>query len=57
MNALIRSCLLEERTGEGIFTYKPAGGAAYALKWTFHNRLGLVFVAVYQKALALLYVD
>ena len=37
MNALIRSCLLEERTGENIFTYQPPGGATYALKWTFHN--------------------
>ena len=32
-------------------------GAAYKLKWTFHNKLGLVFVAVYQKILHLLYVD
>ncbi|EFJ49463.1 hypothetical protein VOLCADRAFT_74239 [Volvox carteri f. nagariensis] len=57
INALIRGCLLEERLGENTFTYVPKSGAAQALKWTFHNGLGLVFVAVYQKTLSLLYVD
>ncbi len=57
INALIRGCLLEERLGETTFTYVPKSGAAQALKWTFHNGLGLVFVAVYQKTLSLLYVD
>lgn len=57
LNALIRTCLLEERSGESTFTYTPKAGAAQTLKWTFHNGLGLVFVAVYQKALSLLYVE
>ncbi|EHA8592600.1 signal recognition particle receptor subunit alpha [Cocos nucifera] len=58
IDALIRSCLLEERSAETFFSYDaPAGGAAYNLKWAFHNDLGLVFVAVYQRILHLLYVD
>lgn len=57
INALIRSCLLEERSGDNTFTYVPKTGAHQALKWTFHNGLGLVFVAVYQKTLSLMYVD
>ncbi|KAL6223723.1 hypothetical protein ACLB2K_002581 [Fragaria x ananassa] len=56
IDTLIRSCLLEERSGAASFDY-TASGAAYTLKWTFHNELGLVFVAVYQKILHLLYVD
>lgn len=54
--ALYRSCLLEERAGDSSFQY-DAAGAAYTLKWRFHNELGLVFVAVYQRILHLLYVD
>uniref|UniRef100_A0A383V6G1 SRP54-type proteins GTP-binding domain-containing protein n=1 Tax=Tetradesmus obliquus TaxID=3088 RepID=A0A383V6G1_TETOB len=57
LNALIRTCLLEERSGDAAFTYAPKVGAQQALKWTFHNGLGLVFVAVYQKTLSLLYVE
>ncbi|XP_021713833.1 signal recognition particle receptor subunit alpha-like [Chenopodium quinoa] len=56
IDSLIRSCLLEERSGLASFVY-DAPGASYTLKWTFHNELGLVFVAVYQKILHLLYVD
>lgn len=56
IDTLIRSCLLEERSGAVSFNY-DAPGAAYTLKWTFHNHLGLVFVAVYQRILHLLYVD
>ncbi|CAH8306241.1 unnamed protein product [Eruca vesicaria subsp. sativa] len=52
IDTLIRSCLLEERSSEVSFNYE-----AYTLKWTFHNDLGLVFVAVYQRILHLLYVD
>ncbi|KAL0396538.1 UNVERIFIED_CONTAM: Signal recognition particle receptor subunit alpha [Sesamum calycinum] len=52
----MRSCLLEERSGAASYNY-DAPGAAYTLKWTFHNELGLVFVAVYQRILHLLYVD
>ncbi|CAM6128802.1 unnamed protein product [Calypogeia fissa] len=56
IDALIRSCLLEERAGDSAFQY-DVSGASYTLKWTFHNELGLVFVAVYQRMLHLLYVD
>ena len=37
VEALIRTCLLEERSGEKSFTYKPPVGAAYTLKWTLDN--------------------
>ncbi|XP_052199155.1 uncharacterized protein LOC127806130 isoform X2 [Diospyros lotus] len=56
VNTLIQSCLLEERSGAASYNY-DAPGAAYTLKWTFHNELGLVFVAVYQRILHLMYVD
>ncbi|XP_074294249.1 uncharacterized protein LOC141622098 [Silene latifolia] len=56
IDTLIRSCLLEERSGLASFNY-DVPGANYSLKWTFHNELGIVFVAVYQKILHLLYVD
>ncbi|GFS34843.1 signal recognition particle receptor alpha subunit family protein [Actinidia rufa] len=56
IDTLIRSCLLEERSGAASYNY-DAPGAAYTLKWAFHNELGLVFVAVYQRILHLLYVD
>ncbi|KAG9448891.1 hypothetical protein H6P81_008856 [Aristolochia fimbriata] len=56
IDALIRSVLLEERSGDSSYNYDGAG-ASYTLKWTFHNDLGLVFVAVYQRMLHLLYVD
>lgn len=56
MNTLIRTCLLEDRSGESVFGYNNTG-AAYNLKWSLNNSHGLVFVAVYQKALKLLYVD
>ncbi|KAJ8511147.1 hypothetical protein OPV22_001581 [Ensete ventricosum] len=58
IDALIRSCILEERSADSAFHYDgPAGCAAYTLKWAFDNDLGLVFVAVYQRILHLLYVD
>ncbi|KAJ1433584.1 SRP/SRP receptor, N-terminal [Sesbania bispinosa] len=56
IDTLIRSCLLEERSGASSYNY-DAPGASYSLKWTFHNDLGLVFVAVYQRILHLLYVE
>ncbi|CAK8564291.1 unnamed protein product [Lathyrus sativus] len=56
IDTLIRSCLLEERSGAASYNY-DAPGASYSLKWIFHNDLGLVFVAVYQRILHLLYVD
>lgn len=58
IDTLIRSCLLEERSADASYDYDaPSAGAAYTLKWTFHNELNLVFVAVYQRILRLLYVD
>ena len=55
--ALINTCLLEERAGDEAFGYTAPDGVSYALKWAFHNESSLVFVAVYQRALALSYVD
>ncbi|ONK57052.1 uncharacterized protein A4U43_C10F16110 [Asparagus officinalis] len=58
IETLIKSCLLEERSAEASFNYDAGGGGgAYTLKWTFSNDLGLVFVAVYQRILNLLYVE
>jgi len=57
IQALINTCLLEERSAEKSFTYTPKDGTPYSLKWRLHNELGLVFVAIYQRALPLLYVD
>ncbi|PKA55021.1 Signal recognition particle 54 kDa protein 1 [Apostasia shenzhenica] len=57
IDALIRSCLLEERSADAAFNYDAPGAGAYTLKWTFDNDLGLVFVAVYQRILNLLYVE
>lgn len=37
INALIRGCLLEERSSDATFTYTPKTGAQQSLKWTFHN--------------------
>lgn len=45
VEALVRECLLTERAGGAAFNY-ATDGAAYALKWAFHNEKGLVFVAV-----------
>ncbi|KAL2327107.1 hypothetical protein Fmac_020534 [Flemingia macrophylla] len=56
IDTLIRSCLLEERSGAASYHY-DAPGASYTLKWTFRNELGIVFVAVYQRILHLLYVE
>lgn len=36
-NSLIRTCLLEDRGGEGSYTYRPPTGSQYTLKWKFHN--------------------
>jgi signal recognition particle receptor subunit alpha len=47
LNALIRTCLLEERSGDAAFTYAPKVGAQQALKWTFHNVSGLRRLAQY----------
>ena len=37
VDSLIRTCLLEERSGESSWTYVPPQGAGYTLKWTLHN--------------------
>ena len=37
VDALIRTCLLEDRSGESSFTYMPPSGSPYSLKWTMHN--------------------
>lgn len=57
VSSLVRDCLLEERTGEAAFQYTSPSGGAYTLKWVLNNTMGLVYVAVYQKALKLPYVD
>ena len=44
VNALIQTCLLEERGSEATFEH-TAGTTAYAVKFALHNELGLVFVA------------
>ncbi|KAK1296314.1 hypothetical protein QJS10_CPB15g01271 [Acorus calamus] len=50
IDTLIKSCLLEDRSADSSFDCDP-----YTLKWSFHNDLGLVFVAVYQRIFHLLY--
>jgi len=57
VNSLIRTCLLEDRTGDSSFSYTAPLGGSYTIKWLFNNSLGLVYVAVYQKALKLTYID
>ena len=37
VEVLIRTCLLEERSGEQSFTYKPPVGSSYTLKWSLDN--------------------
>jgi len=34
---LIRTCLLEERSGDNIFSIRTQGWCFESLKWTFHN--------------------
>ncbi|OQS05924.1 signal recognition particle receptor subunit alpha [Thraustotheca clavata] len=52
VDALVKTVLLEERTGRKEFNYD-----AYQMRWTLENKLNLVLVVVYQKVLQLLYVD
>ncbi|RLN28849.1 hypothetical protein C2845_PM05G12000 [Panicum miliaceum] len=54
VDALIRSCLLEDRSADGTGVSQDG---KHALKWAFHNGLGLVFLAVYRRVLRLLYLD
>lgn len=57
LNALIRTCLLEDRTGETSFTYNSSLGGSYVVKWTLNNKLGVVYVAIHQKNLKVHYVE
>jgi signal recognition particle receptor subunit alpha len=52
IDKMIRDVLIEERSGENSFTSEN-----YAMKWTFANEFDLIFVAVYQRILSLLYID
>ncbi|KIL69601.1 hypothetical protein M378DRAFT_68425 [Amanita muscaria Koide BX008] len=52
VNALIRDALVEGRSADD--KYEKDG---YAVKWTFANELGLIFVVAYQRILQLTYVD
>lgn len=52
VDSLIKSCLLGDRSGDSSYDCTN-----YTLRWKFNNELGLVFVAVYQKILQLLYVE
>jgi len=49
----LRLCLIQERKG----AEKAFVTGSYKVEWTFHNDLELIFVAVYQKLLQLLYVE
>ena len=51
MHALVSTVLLEEKGADRQHVID-----SYALQWTFVNELDLVFVAVYQRTLQLLYV-
>ncbi|CAH0755455.1 unnamed protein product [Diatraea saccharalis] len=52
VNALIRSVILQERTGNNTFNYN-----ALTLQYKLDNEFELVFVVAYQKILQLSYVD
>ncbi|XP_051579815.1 signal recognition particle receptor subunit alpha-like isoform X1 [Myxocyprinus asiaticus] len=52
VNALIRSVILQERTGNNSFTHN-----AFSLKYKLDNEFELVFVVGFQKILTLTYVD
>ena len=40
VNALVRTCLLEERSGEREFAYTSPAGGAHTLKWALNNVRG-----------------
>lgn len=52
VNALIRSVILQERSGKNTFTHE-----AQSLKYKLDNEFELIFVVGYQKILTLKYVD
>jgi hypothetical protein len=37
INNLIQTCLLEDRSAEKSYIYRPPTGTHYTLKWKFHN--------------------
>ncbi len=37
LNALVRECLLEDRSAERSYTYNAGAGGGYTLKWSFNN--------------------
>ena len=37
VNALVRECLLEDRSAERSYTYNAGAGGGYTLKWSFNN--------------------
>ncbi len=37
LNALVRECLLEDRSAERSYTYSAGAGGGYTLKWSFNN--------------------
>ena len=37
LNALVRECLLEDRSAERSYTYNTGAGGGYTLKWSFNN--------------------
>lgn len=57
LNSLIRTCLLEDRTGETSFTYTSSFGGSYIVKWLLNNKLGIVYVAIHQKNLKVHYAE
>lgn len=57
LNSLIKTCLLEDRTGETSYTYKSSLGGSYIVKWLLNNKLGVVYVAIHQKSLKVHYVE
>jgi len=51
LDALVRSCLVEDRPPEAGFAYAPpCGGAPYALKWALHNVRPAAFFLLSKKA-------
>ncbi|KAJ3055018.1 hypothetical protein HK097_000097 [Rhizophlyctis rosea] len=55
VDALVRDVLVEERSGK--MAEDGFNKDSWKVKWTFENKLGLIFVIVYQKILQLTYID
>eukprot|EP01064_Diplonema_japonicum_P034562 TRINITY_DN71_c3_g2_i1.p1 TRINITY_DN71_c3_g2~~TRINITY_DN71_c3_g2_i1.p1 ORF type:complete len:574 (+),score=139.84 TRINITY_DN71_c3_g2_i1:38-1759(+) len=52
VSQLIKTVILEDRTGDGCFTHDT-----YKVEWLLENELELIFVVVYQHLLALNYIS